>query len=168
MNRFLFLLLVLPFSSSSFAQNDWTDKKRALPDLLRKVPVACYIKHAPNPNYPELNDSKKKGAMKYVWKHATTIFEIEKDLTVIEAGSFIWYDASGWKRNVRYSRKDFAKKFNCPKGKLKKGERYTFLKNYRWGNVPYGGDALWFVLAEDADGNIYKGMGLLETENLEK
>lgn len=91
-----------------------------------------------------------------------------KDLTVIKAGSFIWYDESGWKENVMYNKKDFSKQFECPKGKIKAGECYTFEKNYRWGSNLYGGDALWYVLAKDEDGNIYKGMAILETESEHK
>lgn len=165
MLRLLFIFLLSILFSAANAQDVWTNKKRVLPDLLRKVPVALYIKHSPNPNYPERNNSNKKGTMKYIWKHATTVFGMEKDLTVIEAGSFIWYNESGWKQNVQYNKKNFAKKFNCPKGKLKKGESYTFVKNYRYGNAPYGGDALWFVLAKDKEGTIYKGMAIIETES---
>lgn len=164
MKTILALLLTVLVGSSVWAQDAWTDKTRALPDKLRKVPVALYIRHTPNPNYPEPNNTGDNKKSKYVWKHATSITSPEMELTVIEAGSFIWYDETGWKANVQYDLKDFQKRFKCKGGLLKAGKWYTFEENYRFGSQLYGGDALWFVLAKDAEGNIYKGMALLETE----
>ena len=161
----LLLVLLLGLAPVLIAQEAWTDKSRALPDKLRKVPELMYIRHTPNPNYPEPNNTGTNKKWDYVWKHSTTICSPEKELTVIEAGSFIWYDSTGWKANVFMEPKEFKKEFNCPDGILKAGECYTFEKNYRWGSQLYGGDALWFVLAKDEEGNIYKGMSLLETES---
>lgn len=158
-------LLFLFLATTIFTQEAWTDKSRILPDALRKIPVAIYISHSPNPNYPEVNPNRNSDDSDYVWKHATTICSPTMNLTVLKAGSFIWYDESGWKENVVYDRKDFRKKFDCPKGELKKGDCYTFEKNYRWGNQLYGGDALWYVMAKDANGKLYKGFGLIETES---
>lgn len=159
--KYILLTLSLFILNGIIAQ-DWTNKNRALPDELRKVPVNIFIKHGPNPNYPELSDKEEK--YKYVWKHQTSVISPEIDLQVIKTGSYIWYNEEGWKKNVVYNKRDFAKRFNCPKGKLIAGQQYTFKKNYRYGNNLYGGDALWYVIAKDAKGNIYKGMALLETE----
>ncbi len=161
--RFVFVFIATLFLGQIFAQ-DWTDRTRALPDDLRKVPVAIYIMHGPNPNYAELAGEDDRKGFKYVWKHSTSVISLEKDLEVFQAGSYIWYNEEGWKKNVDYNKKKFSKSFNCQRGKLKAGETYTFHKNYRWGNNLYGGDALWYVLAKDQEGNIYKGIGLLETE----
>jgi len=166
---FFRLLLVFSLISTqafvSHAQEAWTDKTRILPDLLRQVPVALYIQHSPNPNYPVPNDTGSNKKWDYVWKHATTVCSPMQDLKIVKAGSFIWYDATGWKENVSYDKKDFQKNFMCKKGLLEKGACYTFEKNYRWGSNLYGGDALWYVLAEDSKGNIYKGMAIIETES---
>ena len=159
------ILSMLLFTCFSCAQEAWTDKTRALPDDLRKVPVALYIMHGPNPNYPELNTAGGNEDSKYVWKHSTTLISPTKDLEVIKAGSFIWYNEEGWKRNVELNKKQFVKRFNCPKGRIQKGIEYTFEENYRWGSNLYGGDALWYVIAKDEEGNIFKGMALLETES---
>lgn len=163
------ILLVFSLVSSQgfilHAQEAWADKTRILPDLLRQVPVGLYIQHSPNPNYPERNDTGINEDWDYVWKHSTTVCSPIKALKIVQAGSFIWYDATGWKENVIYDKKDFQKKFMCKKGQLKKGICYTFEKNYRWGSNLYGGDALWYVLAEDAEGNLYKGTALIETES---
>ena len=164
-NVILFTLTFLLGSCNLNGQETWSNKSRVLPDKLRKVPVALYIQHGPNPNYPELNDTGTNTDSKYVWKHSTTVCSPIHDLTVVKAGSFIWYDETGWKENVDYSRKDFKNRFNAPKGQLEKGECYTFENNYRWGSQLYGGDALWYVLAEDNEGNLYKGIGLIETES---
>ena len=163
-HRYVFYFFLLAGCQTQ-AQEAWTDRTRVLPDLLRKVPVALYIQHTPNPNYPELNDTGDQKEQKYVWKHATTVCSPLKHLQVVKAGSFIWYDETGWKENVQYSRKEFQKRFECPKGKIAAGACFTFEKNYRWGSQLYGGDALWYVLAKDEDGQLYKGIGLIETES---
>lgn len=155
---------LLLISSSCTAQSTWSNKSRILPDELRKVPVSILVTHSPNPNYPELNSESPKNG-KYVWKHATSVTSINRSLQVVKAGSYIWYNEEGWKRNVVYNKRQFADRFNCPKGKLEPGVTYTFSKNYRYGDVTYGGDALWYVIAKDEDGNMYKGMGIIETES---
>ena len=164
MNSRFYVLLFCLISSCACTQESWPDKTRVLPEALRKIPVAIYIQHGPNPNYPEPNDTGRNPQQKYVWKHETTVCSPMKELTVIKVGSFIWYNESGWKENVQYNKKDFKKRFVCPKGILKAGDCYTFKENYRWGSNLYGGDALWYVLAKDKSGKVYKGIGLLETE----
>ena len=161
---FIFILLISTVGIGC-TQEAWTDRSRALPDELREVPEAIFIRHTPNPNYPEQTQDEDKDNGQYVWKHSTSIISMDQDLKVVKAGSFIWYDETGWKRNVEYDRRDVINRFGCPKGLLKKGERYTFEKNYRWGNHLYGGDALWYVIAKDKDGKLYKGMALIETES---
>lgn len=160
---FLFLMQVLFICTTSYSQKGWTDQTRVFPDTLRKVPVGITIYHSPNPNYPELNEDRSKGD--YVWKHSTYVRAEKEDLEVIAAGSFIWYSTEGWFTNVQYSKEEFADRFDCKDGLLKKGKLYCFQKNYRYGNKLYGGDALWFVLAKDKNGVIYKGIGLIETES---
>jgi hypothetical protein len=63
---------------------------------------------------------------------------------------------------------DAAKAFNCPNALLRKGRTYTFGKNWRYAanaGQLYGGDALWYVLAKDKAGKLYKGITLVETES---
>jgi len=158
-------IITLVSVDSAKTQNAWTNKSRVLPDVLRKVPVALYIQHGPNPNYPEINDTGRNPDSQYVWKHSTTVCSPMMELKIVRAGSFIWYDESGWKENVQYNKKDFKKRFNCKSGILEKEDCYTFEENYRWGSNLYGGDALWYVIAEDEVGNQYKGFAILETES---
>ncbi len=123
-------MCVFFFNALSQESSVWTNKKRVLPDALRKLPVAINIYHTPNPNYPELAHDSDRTKYKYVWRHATSMISTVNELKVIKAGSFIWYNNDGWKENVKYNRKDFEKKFNCKKGILMKDEKYTFIKNY--------------------------------------
>jgi hypothetical protein len=164
MKKLIILLSIFIISSPLFAQKGWTNHIRILPDTLRKVPVAITIYHNPNPNYPVLNDTKDEYEGKYVWKHSTFVRSEMEDLEIISAGSFIWYSEKGWFTNVQYDKAKFAERFNCKDGILRKGKTYIFRKNYRFGDGLYGGDALWYVLAKNKNGKIYKGMGLIETE----
>ncbi|QIL75578.1 hypothetical protein [Hymenobacter sp. HDW8] len=164
MKNILLVLALLALSFSAAAQTAWTDHTRALPDKLRQVPVGLTLWHTPNPNYPKA-DPAKPG--QFVWKHSTMLRAEVADLEVVECGSFIWYSAEGWKANMRETPAEFAELFNCPNGQLRQGITYTFAKNYRYATSAqqlYGGDALWYILAKDKNGKLYKGMGLLETE----
>ncbi|MEM9895084.1 MAG: hypothetical protein AAF789_01830 [Bacteroidota bacterium] len=159
----LFLLIANgALITSTSGQEVWSDKTRVLPNKLRKVRTILTLSHLPNPDHPE--EAEEESKWKYIWKHSTTICSPYEDLEVIEAGSFIWYTSDGWKENVQLSRREFIKRFECPKGLLKKGHCYTYEKNYRFGNTLYGGDALWYVLAKDANGELVKGFGIIETE----
>jgi hypothetical protein len=157
------MVTLLLLCSSLSAQDAWTNKSRILPDKLRLVPTQLTLNHGPNPNYPELCQDPKVKA-KYVWKHSTTVCSPHHDLEVVAAGSFVWYSPSGWQENVQLSKREFARRFDCPQGLLRKGECFTYQKNYRYGNDLYGGDALWYVIARDAEGTHYKGFGIIETE----
>ncbi|WP_073106078.1 hypothetical protein [Hymenobacter daecheongensis] len=159
------LALLLAANSAAHAQNAWTDHARALPDKLRQVPVGLTLWHTPNPNYPE-PDPAQPG--RFVWKHSTMVRnEVGEPLQVVECGSFIWYSAAGWQANLTQTPAEFATLFGCPRGQLRPGQVYTFAKNYRYAQNAaslYGGDALWYILARDAAGKLYKGFGLIETE----
>ncbi|TGE15196.1 hypothetical protein [Hymenobacter elongatus] len=163
-----YLLLALLFAAATsplLAQTAWSDNTRALPDKLRRVPVGIMLWHTPNPNYPE-PDVAQPGH--YLWKHSTMVRnETGQELEVVECGSFIWYSAAGWQANLTETPAEFAELFGCPQARLRPGTTYTFAKNYRYAASAkslYGGDALWYILAKDNSGKLYKGMGLIETE----
>jgi hypothetical protein len=160
----LLLALGLAPLASASAQTAWTNHSRVLPDKLRQVPVGLTLWHTPNPNYPE-PDPAQLGH--YVWKHSTMVRSEVGELEVVECGSFIWYSEAGWQANMRETPAEFAELFNCPNGRLRPGATYTFVKNYRYADSAkrlYGGDALWYILAKDKAGKLYKGIGLIETE----
>lgn len=151
-------MLLLFITGSLTAQSTWTNKNRLMPDKLRELPVGIIMSHDPNPVYPV------KVADTFYWKHNTKATAIYKDLTIVECGSYIWYDATGWHANMQYTPKDFERAFNCPNGMLKLNQTYTYSKNWRWGLKAYGGDALWYIIAKDKNGKLYKGTALIETE----
>lgn len=142
----------------------WTNHARVLPDELRRLPVGLALWHSPNPVNPVPNPAAPGG---FVWKHQTQVRAETADLTVVKCGSYIWYSEAGWQTNLTETPAEFAQLFNCPGGRLKRGVTYTFAKNYRYAASArqlYGGDALWYVIAKDAQGRLYKGYGLIETE----
>ena len=159
MKKLLTTLILALTALSLFAQTDWTNKSRLMPDRLKELPVGIIMSHDPNPVYPV-----KEGDTFY-WKHHTKATATEHTLTVVECGSFIWYDASGWHANMKYSPVDFAKAFECPGAILKANKTYTYQKNWRYGKQAYGGDALWYIIAKDENGKLYKGTALIETED---
>jgi hypothetical protein len=148
-----------------FAQQDaWTDKTRVLPEALRQIPDGLFVWDTPNPSYPK-PDSANPGT--FVWRHNTNVRTQVVELTVIAAGSYIWYSASGWQANITLTTKEFEAFFNCPNAKLMPEKVYTYKNNNRTANNDkqlYGGDALWYVLAKDKAGKLYKGITLVETE----
>lgn len=158
-------LLMLFLAKISLAQQVWSDKRRLLPDELRHLPTAIHISHNPSPVYPEINLDTLNYSGKYVWKHNTTVSTNIGKLQVLKAGSFIWFAESGWMPNMKLTAEEFAQMFNCKNARLKKNRSFTFTNNYRFGNQIYGGDALWFVIAADKNGKLYKGIGLVETED---
>jgi len=164
MRKLILISLLLVSVSQLFAQSIWTDKTRILPDKLRSITTGMRIEHSPSPNYAELSSLLDSVNGKYVWKHSTQVTALFQDLVIVSAGSYIWYSEKGWMENIQYSQEDFALNFSCKNGKLEKSKIYTFQKNYRFGNNLYGGDAMWFVIAKDKEGKLFKGIGILETE----
>ncbi len=159
MKKLIFIKLVLLFFTGELAaQSVWSDKTRVLPEKLRQLPVGITISHDPNPAYPE------KIADTFYWKHNTKATATVARLTVVEFGSFIRFDATGWRANMLMGPKEFADLFNCPKARLKQNRTYTYPKNWRLGKQAYAGDALWYIIAADEKGKLYKGTALIETE----
>lgn len=143
----------------------WADHTRVLPEKLRGIPTGLTLTHTPALVYPA-PDPTQTGHFR--WHHATTVRADVAELELVECGSFIWYSAAGWQANMRETPAEFAELFRCPGGKLRVGQDYTFADNDRFATSAaglYPGDALWYVLARDArTGQLYKGLGLVETE----
>lgn len=146
------------------AQNhkDWLDKGRIYPEKLRNTPTALLLYHTPDPNYPIPGTRPKKS--KYLWVHDTCIIALKPNLTVVEAGSFIWVKGKGWVANMQLNAKEAAKAFKIKNGQVLKNKTYCYPKNTRYGNTLYAGDALWYVIAKDENNKNYKGVGIIETE----
>jgi hypothetical protein len=174
MPRFVFFgYFLLTVAASAQAQSAvppaWADHTRVLPERLRSIPTGLSLTHTPTPVYPVPNPQKPG---QFIWHHSTTVRAEVGDLEIVEAGSFIWYSAAGWQKNLVETPDDFAELFKCPGGKLRQGQAFTFAENDRFAESAarvYPGDALWYVLARDPrTGQLYKGLGLVETEGLQK
>lgn len=152
-------ILPLLLALSSFAPQtpEPPSGSRALPQKLRGIPVGILVLHHPNPCFP-----KSEGGG-FVWRHDTTVQSLVGDLTLIEYGAYL-YSAAGWVLRATMAPNDFARTYRCPDAKLRKGRTYTDPDNARYGEKPTAGDALWFFLAEDAKGRLFKGTALVETE----
>lgn len=160
MKNLVFLLFMI--CQSCLAQEVWTDQNRILPDKLRNTPTGLLLTHSPNPNYAELNNYDNDYT--YKWEHVTCVKPLISGLKVVEIGSFIWIKSKGWITNMQLNPSQFKKRFATKDKELIDQKTYCYEKNIRWGNTLFDGDALWFVLAKDAQGNLYKGIGIIETE----
>lgn len=156
-----YLIIFLITTQSLCAQEAWIDRSRIYPEQLRGISTGLILYQTPSPNYPVLTN-EPDGA-KYKWEHNTCIIPLLDNLQIVEAGSFIWIKEKGWLPNMKFSKKEAKKAFGILDKKLKK-ETYCFEKNTRFGNDLFAGDALWYVLAKDPSGMIYKGVGIIETE----
>lgn len=138
---------------------DTTDKEpnRLLPKKLRGIPVGMSGSHDPNP----VSAVYENGM--YIWKHNTSIQSLSGDLKLVEYGSFVWTD-DDWYLRVTMSPEEFAQTYNCPGAILKAGIIYTDPSSWRHDKELVGGDAMWYYIAEDKNGNRFKGTILIETE----
>lgn len=166
--RLLPLLLLAGLAQPTLAQHApasraWPDHSRLLPAKLRGLPTGLTLTHTPGLVRPQ-PDPTHPGT--YAWKHRTSVRADVATLRIVECGSFIWVDSTGWRPNLHETPTEFARLFACPGGRLRRGQTYTFRRNYRFAPASqlYGGDALWYVLARDAQGHLYKGWSVVETE----
>jgi polyisoprenoid-binding protein YceI len=130
---------------------------RLLPEKLRGIDYGIQGSHFPNPTYATLEDGM------YVWKHDTSVKATFEDLQIVEYGSYIYTD-KGWYLRVTYDNQFFAKTYNCKDGILKKGKTYTDPTSWRKSEKLFAGDAMWFYIAKNKAGKLFKGTALVETE----
>lgn len=164
MKKMIFTLWMAIAGVSTFAQQVWSDRSRVLPDQLRNIPTGIIMYHTPSPVWPTLNADTAAYPGRFVWKHSTSAYSMVGNLKVVSAGSYIWLASKGWQANMRLDTADFAKFFACTNAHMRSKKTYTFGKNYRYGDALYGGDALWYILAKDKRGTLYKGVAVVETE----
>ncbi len=146
-----------PSLSSSLNYEDATKPaNRLFPDKLRYLPNSIVAAHFPNPCYATLEDSM------YIWKHNITV-KTDEDLQIVEYGSFV-YTEKGWYLRVTFTPSDFEKSYNCKGGLLKKGIVYKDNGSWRRDNKLTAGDAMWYFIAKDKNGNLVKGIAPIETE----
>jgi polyisoprenoid-binding protein YceI len=132
------------------------DPNRLLPNKLRGIPFGILAAHSPNPCYATREGDK------FAWKHNTTI-SVNEDMQLVEYGSFVFTD-DGWYLRVTFTAKDFEEHYGCKNGFLKKGVVYTDPSSWRMQETMTSGDAMWYYLAKNKNGQIYKGIAPIETE----
>lgn len=99
---------------------------------------------------------------RFFWKHTTTLLSTNENITIEEGGAFLFYNKQ-WNLRVAYKPKQFSKLFNIPKNRMKKGEPYTFVENWRVGSELFGGWAMWYVIGTTDSGERVFGVGRLDT-----
>jgi polyisoprenoid-binding protein YceI len=129
---------------------------RLLPRKLRGIPFGITAAHTPNPCYAEFENGK------YVWKHNTTVL-VNQDMQLVEYGSFV-YTTKGWYLRVSYTAKDFDEHYGTKEGMLKKDVIYADPTSWRMSDSLFAGDAIWYYIAKDVNGKLYKGIAPIETE----
>lgn len=133
------------------------EPNRLLPEKLRGIDYGIQGSHFPNPTYAMLENGM------YVWKHDTSVKATAEDLQIFEYGSYVYTD-KGWYLRVTYDSKMFAETYKCKGGILKKGVTYTDPTSWRKSDKLFGGDAMWFYIAKNKAGKLFKGTALIETE----
>lgn len=143
---------------SSFRSNTLQEEpNRLLPEKLRAINYGIIGTHFPNPTYATFENGM------YVWKHDTSVQSMKEDLEIVEYGSYVYTD-KGWYLRVTYDKKMFEEIYNCKNGILRKGKTYTDPSSWRRSDKLISGDAMWFYIAKNKAGKLFKGTALVETE----
>lgn len=136
-----------------------TELEAPLPEKFAGITEMLTVHHFPSPVFasedPDVSD-------RYLWKHNSSLFSPYKNITVLEGGAYIFYNDQ-WNLRVSMSAKEFSELFNIPNQKMKAGEPYTFVENWRYDSRLIGGWAMWYVIGIDSKNNKYFGVGKLHT-----
>lgn len=130
-----------------------------LPDKFKGLKEIVLVDNFPNPLKATTYESEPN---KFFWKHTTTLLSNQENITIEEGGAYLFYN-NQWNLRVTYPAKKFAKLFKVPKKKMKKGEPYAFIKNWRVGPKLSGGWAMWYVIGRTDGGERVFGIGRLDT-----
>ncbi|MEM6317424.1 MAG: hypothetical protein AAF960_07120 [Bacteroidota bacterium] len=130
-----------------------------LPEKFAGMKEIILVDNFPN---PVKASTYAKEPNKFFWKHTTSILSTHENITIEEGGAYLFYDKK-WNLRVAYPKKKFAKLYKVPKGKMKKGEPYVFVRNWRVGPKLFGGWAMWYVIGTTDSGERVFGVGRLDT-----
>lgn len=143
----------------TFLLNGQAPLDAPLPEKFDNLKEIILVDNFPNPlkasKDPDDSDS-------YYWKHNTTLLSTNENITIEEGGAYLFYNKR-WNLRVAYKPKQFSKFFHIPKKRMKKGEPYTFVKNWRKDATLYGGWAMWYVIGTTDSGERVFGVGRLDT-----
>jgi hypothetical protein len=156
MKPFVFLWLIAALPALAGAQS-FPDAP--LPEILAGAGDLLQVSHYPDP-VKASRDADEPGT--WFWKHTTTVFSPDQNIRIRECGAYIFYNEQ-WNLRAKFNSKQFADWFNCPEGKMKAGEPYTFVQNWRRDTRLYGGWALWYFIGEDDRGKPIVGYKALWT-----
>ena len=148
------ILIILPLSI--FAQDPQT---APLPEKFDEMEALLNVAHFPSPVLASTDPDEPDT---YFWKHNTSLMSQTEDVEILEGGAYIFYN-NQWNLRVAMSAKDFCKLYNIPKGKMKAGQPYTFVDNWRRDTRLVGGWAMWYVIGKTASGKKVYGVGKLDT-----
>ena len=151
------ILFILCSAFSVNSNSLQSEPNRLLPEKLRNIDYGIIGSHYPNPTYASFEDGM------YVWKHDTSVKSNAEDLEMVEYGSYVYTD-KGWYLRVTYDKKMFVETYNCKNGILKKGKTYIDPTSWRRSEALISGDAMWFYIAKNKAGKLFKGTALVETE----
>jgi len=153
------ILLLLCFWGTIYLTAQSAAEKAPLPEKLAELRQGLQVEHFPNPVLAS-TDPDEPGT--YFWKHNSTLFSPTEDATIVEGGAYLYYNDQ-WNLRVSMSAKEFSKLYGVQKGKMKAGQPYTFVDNWRRDSRLYGGWAMWYVIAELPSGERVCGYGKLDT-----
>ncbi len=120
---------------------------------------ALVFDHFPNP-VSASTDPDQPGL--HFWKHNTALMSESEDVTLEEAGSYIYYNDQ-WNLRVTFTPEEFAARFACPNALMKAGQPYTWNDNWRTDERLYGGWACYYAIGVTASGERVYGAGPIET-----
>lgn len=131
-----------------------------LPTKFDASTAALLVNHFPATVFATTDEDIKD--YQYCWKHTTSVLSPTQDIQIEECGAYIYYNDQ-WNLRVSYTPKQFAKLFDCRKGKMKKGQPYTFKDNWRTDNALRAGWAMWYFIGTNATGERVHGIGKIFT-----
>ncbi|MEM9848563.1 MAG: hypothetical protein AAF847_11780 [Bacteroidota bacterium] len=134
-----------------------------LPSRFDGLERTLRVNHFPNPVDATTDKDSKYN---YLWKHTTSVLSPSEAVTIEACGAYIFYGGQ-WNLRINYGVKGFAKLFDCPKGKMKKGQPYTFKDNWRTANDLTGGWAMWYFIGTNEAGRKVYGVGKVYTSDQE-
>lgn len=143
----------------SFLLTAQTPLNAPLPEKFKALQEIILVDNFPNPVKATTYVSEPN---KFFWKHTTSLLSLTENITIEEGGAYLFYN-NQWNLRVAYKAKEFTKLFHIPKGKMKKGEPYVFVENWRVGSKLYGGWAMWYIIGTTDSGERVFGIGRLDT-----
>lgn len=131
-------------------------------DEIRKLPKGIDVTHNPNP-VAAVKGGRSGRA--FTWEYQTSVVAIEKEVTIVEFGSFFESDGKWVFANYTgkpFTGKDFAEWYSCPEARVRPGSPAKDPKNWGGGDQLRTAKALWYFIGRDADGNRYRGEAIVE------